>query len=438
MVDKKYLIIFLFVSILINAQWVEKINLNSLTQSFVASDEYTAVVAKSREIYFTLDGGDTWSSIGLQTLIPNMNYITDITLVDKNNVWICTDAGAIFKGALDITAVWKLQYENLKKSYCNYIKMFDVNSGIAMFDGVLNTSALILKTTDGGTSWSDANSSNLVGLYASGGKKLLDFADLNTGLFSATNLSSGSGVLAHLLLKTNDSGKNWQTLSFNSPSYFTNIKMYNSLIAIGSGITSVPLTKSVFDNYYTTDGGASWTKHSQPVNTNSCGDFEFIKGKPNNVWFSVKEKLYFTNDGGKTYSLQLSTNDSAIMEIVFVNEKVGWVLSQNGKVYKTTSGTTVNVSKDDSELPSKMELSQNYPNPFNPTTSISYQIPKSGYVALKVFDSLGKEATTLVDEYKTAGNHKVKFDGSKLSSGIYFYQLKSGMLTETKKLVILK
>jgi len=84
------------------------------------------------------------------------------------------------------------------------------------------------------------------------------------------------------------------------------------------------------------------------------------------------------------------------------------------------------------------ELNQNYPNPFNPTTTIKYQIPELSFVTIKVFDVLGSEITTLVNEEKAIGSYEVEFDASRLSSGIYFYQLKSGDFVETKKMVLLR
>lgn len=83
-------------------------------------------------------------------------------------------------------------------------------------------------------------------------------------------------------------------------------------------------------------------------------------------------------------------------------------------------------------------LSQNYPNPFNPTTKISYSIPQNGYVNLNVYDALGNLIKELVSEQKEAGYFDVQFDGSNLSSGIYYYQIKVGNFTDTKKLVIMK
>jgi hypothetical protein len=89
-------------------------------------------------------------------------------------------------------------------------------------------------------------------------------------------------------------------------------------------------------------------------------------------------------------------------------------------------------------VPNKYALSQNYPNPFNPTTTINYQLQKAGSVSLKVYDMLGREVVTLVNEGKTAGYFSVVFDASRMSSGTYIYRLQSGTFTEVKKLVLLK
>jgi hypothetical protein len=84
------------------------------------------------------------------------------------------------------------------------------------------------------------------------------------------------------------------------------------------------------------------------------------------------------------------------------------------------------------------ELHQNYPNPFNPKTKISWHSTVGSWQSLKVYDVLGNEVATLVNEYKPAGNYEVEFDALKLSSGIYFYKLKAGDFSETKKMILLK
>ena len=87
---------------------------------------------------------------------------------------------------------------------------------------------------------------------------------------------------------------------------------------------------------------------------------------------------------------------------------------------------------------SDFKLRQNYPNPFNPRTDITYIIPEQTHVKLTVFDLLGRVVTDLVDEEKPAGEYNVEWDASGLSSGIYFYRLRSDDFVKTKKMVLLK
>lgn len=96
------------------------------------------------------------------------------------------------------------------------------------------------------------------------------------------------------------------------------------------------------------------------------------------------------------------------------------------------------VGIDIEQIPLGFELYQNYPNPFNPETTIIYEIPVSGNVTLKVYDVLGREISTLVNEQKGAGRYKVKFNGNKLSSGTYFYQLRCGSFSEIKKFILMR
>jgi len=88
--------------------------------------------------------------------------------------------------------------------------------------------------------------------------------------------------------------------------------------------------------------------------------------------------------------------------------------------------------------PATFELQQNYPNPFNPATVIGYRLRVGGFTTLKVYDLLGKEVATLVNGVKSSGSYSVRFDGSNLATGVYFYWLKSGNFSEMKKLVLLK
>jgi hypothetical protein len=106
-------------------------------------------------------------------------------------------------------------------------------------------------------------------------------------------------------------------------------------------------------------------------------------------------------------------------------------------------GTPVVVVEDEIISPTEIILYQNYPNPFNPSTKISYQLPVSGNVTLKVYDVLGRDVATLVNDYKQAGKYEVEFSiysdiGLNLSTGIYFYQLNTGEITQTKEMILIK
>lgn len=102
------------------------------------------------------------------------------------------------------------------------------------------------------------------------------------------------------------------------------------------------------------------------------------------------------------------------------------------------SFTYSNVIEIDIKTPAEFSLEQNYPNPFNPSTVIRYQLSVNSYVTLKVYDVLGNEVATLVDEYREAGRYEFDFNASELFSGIYFYKLQAGSFIETKKMLMLK
>ncbi|MBL8016037.1 MAG: T9SS type A sorting domain-containing protein [Ignavibacteria bacterium] len=101
-------------------------------------------------------------------------------------------------------------------------------------------------------------------------------------------------------------------------------------------------------------------------------------------------------------------------------------------------GSTIGIQPLGSEIPEKFELSQNYPNPFNPTTNIKLQIPESGLVKLVVFDVTGRVVAELVNETLNAGEYKVDFNASALTSGVYFYKLTAAGFTDTKRMVLVK
>ena len=139
--------------------------------------------------------------------------------------------------------------------------------------------------------------------------------------------------------------------------------------------------------------------------------------------------------------VQGAGNSNSPKEYNFVDSKINSTesyfyrlkqIDQNGSVFYSES---LNI---DVNVPEEYTLEQNYPNPFNPSTKISFHIAKPGFVSLKIFDVLGNEIKTLVNEQKSAGDHEVDFNSTDLTSGIYLYKIETGNFVATKKMILLK
>jgi hypothetical protein len=165
-------------------------------------------------------------------------------------------------------------------------------------------------------------------------------------------------------------------------------------------------------------------------------------------------KVDASYDGGSTWSnilnwtanrrntheivqMPAATNQAAV-KVRFTSIQPGWDWWWAVDNVTIHACNLVGVSSNQNNNPAKYSLSQNYPNPFNPSTTITYALPKAGNVKLTIYDVLGREVKTLVNEYKTAGTYNVTFDGSSLSSGLYFYRINAGGFTETKKMLLIK
>mgnify|MGYP001283885954 CR=1 FL=1 len=135
--------------------------------------------------------------------------------------------------------------------------------------------------------------------------------------------------------------------------------------------------------------------------------------------------------GGERYSKYV-VNDS---DAVFWGD---WSMSPWDANFHLIGTLLTTDVKENEYLPLQFSLEQNYPNPFNPSTKISWQSPVSGHQTLKVYDVLGNEVATLIDEFREAGKYEVEFDAGNFSSGIYFYKLQSGIFVETMKMILLK
>ena len=241
---------------------------------------------------------------------------------------------------------------------------------------------------------------------------------------------------------TSNGGIGKTTLEMKTPSTFSAFS--NTIWAMDSEINNgyayllwqnpagTPLPVELFTFTASTIGSTVKLNWNTTTEVNNYG-FEILRQiKDEAEW----TKIGFVTGNGNSNSIKsYSFVDDFSVTLLIHSNKFSYKLKQ---IDNEGEFTYSNIIEVDLGIPQDFSLSQNFPNPFNPSTTIQYSIPFTNMVTLKVFDVLGKEVANLVNEYKNAGNYEVNFDASKLSSGTYFYQLKAGQFTETKKLVLLK
>jgi hypothetical protein len=256
-------------------------------------------------------------------------------------------------------------------------------------------------------------------------------------------LGSSSGI--YYFYKTFNGGINWTSLEL--PLYCMRLSFTNSLTGWALGT----------QNYYyfyimkTNNGGSNWSPaYSAPQYLNNILLFTTNTG-----WaVGNNGKIIFTSNSGVNWITQQSTVNVNLQDIEFVNQTTGWIVGDNGTILKTTTGgNPIGIKPISTIIPKSYSLSQNYPNPFNPLTTIEFDIPnlsplyergvggflrQDGVVRLTVYDILGKQIELLVNQKLEPGSYRINFDGSSLSSGVYYYKLISGDFAETKKMVLLR
>jgi hypothetical protein len=155
--------------------------------------------------------------------------------------------------------------------------------------------------------------------------------------------------------------------------------------------------------------------------------------------FTSRENCFFPFATGLPRSFVASDFDQDGKTDIAIVSSVAQGVDSLFVLYNLGGGTVgVDEPEIQEEIPISFSLAQNFPNPFNPTTTIQFSLPKSGDVTLKIYNLLGEEVKTLVDEYKEIGNHSVQFNANNFASGMYLYRLQAGSFVETKKMILIR
>jgi len=413
----------------------------------------------NNKIFKTTDGGTTFNEQSQSVIVSTTTDYNDMGFADENHGFAVSSGGGIIK-TTDGGATWVTANSPFGTSGVWAVKVFDTLKVIAV-----GASAKAFMTTDGGASW------NTVVTGIPGSFFCMKFLNNNFGIIAGYN--SPNPVAS----KTTDGGATWTPLTF--PSAYDG----NSIWAIGFNDENTFWLGDVNGNiYYTTDGGTGWNA-AKKVTSNSLfsmavvGNDMWISGTGgtiikgfSNPFIPVEMSAFTSSVSGPTVTLNWSTateknNSGFSIERSSVGDNwqaIGFVKghgttternaytftdvpNRNGKIqyrlkqldfdgsYEYSDVVEVNLS-----LPAEFSLRQNYPNPFNPTTQITYSLPVAAKVVLKIFNIQGREITTLVNKNQEAGNYTMVFDASRLSSGVYFYEINAGGFNAKKKMMLIK
>ncbi len=306
--------------------------------------------------------------------------------------------------------------------------------GIAQSDppAGVGTPYYVSVTTDGGATWNVTNPPGVSG--AASAQNSIIVID---NLFYGFGLNAGASR-AYL---TSNGGANWYigTLTGVAGGFVSGLAFSsNKLLGLGAASASLPSIAR------TTDGGLTWaTVNVGTAFTGYC-TIKWIDGT-NTCYISANGGasgvVKKSTDGGVTWTTMTTSGLTGIthMEFKRVGTNVyGYAATGNGAILKLVDVVT-DVTPINSLVPADYTLEQNYPNPFNPSTTINFSIPRASDVSMKVYDALGKEVATLVNEFKNAGNYSVNFVApSNLTSGVYYYTISADNFTSTKKLMLVK
>ena len=358
------------------------------------------IAGTSGKILRTDNGGKSWIS---QTSPASATFYA-IAMTDVRTATAVGESGTIVH-TTDGGMHWSAQASGTQA------QLFGISFVNADTGTVVGDWGTILKTTDGGAHWLTQNS---------GTNKALFGVSFTGPLHGAAVGDVGT------ILRTIDGGAQWlpQTGGTDKPLYNVAFADPNTGIAVGGGGTILK----------TLDGGETWS-------TQQSGTAQWLEGLSftdvnSAIATGGSGTILRTTNGGTVWSVQGSGTYNNILGVSFSDRLNGTAVGEYGVILRTVLPEAVALTEAGS--PKEYALLQNYPNPFNPTTTIRYALPAVSHVKLTVYDILGREVQTLVNQLKQPGRYEAVFEAGCLASGVYFYQLQAGRFVAAHKLVVLR
>ena len=395
-------------------------------QSINFTEESTGfIVGYEGRILKTTNGGESWVLKSSGTTVNLLSvYFADINIgsaVGSNGMILRTTNGG---------ENWISQVSGVANGLRN---VFLVNSDTGT---VVGDQGIILKTTNGGNNWITQTSGTSIPLFS---VCFIRETNGNVGYAVGGYLLGGFDIKG-LVLKTTDAGENWVAQECESSRVLHSVYFQSESVgyAVGEGGAIIKtmnggIPVELISFTANVDGNSVNLKWQTATELNNLG-FEIertpSKSQPmgeNSKW----KKIGFVNGNG-------TTTETRYYSLTDENVSSGTYQYRLKQIDFDGSFKYSNIVEVELSSPLEFSLEQNYPNPFNPSTNIQYEISSRQFVTLKVYDVLGNEITTLVNEEKSADIYEVKFYGTGLPSGIYFYTLSTGNFFSTKKMILLK
>lgn len=360
------------------------------------------------KIYKSTNQGQSWTRINNNMFV---GFIWSLAVDSDNLIFAATEQG-----------VYKFDGTNWILTSLAGKDVHSISIGKTLSTKVLYAATWgsgMYKSTNMGTTWTEINSGF--------GGYLAIQSVVATSANIAYAASFGGGVFVTL-----NGGGLWTKLNVG----------YDFVWSVAAIPAINPLNTKLFAGTYgdglyrSLNSGTTWSK---VTNLNAPFIYSVVVDNTGKVYVaSWTTGVFMSSDNGDTWT-SLGMGGLGVSSII-VNPDNNDVFigTKEGKIFLSKSGGLTSVSDNEESVPTKFELNQNYPNPFNPSTVIRFAIPEAGMFSLKVYNILGQEVATLVDGQLSSGIHKVNFDASRLSSGVYIYKLTGNNVNISKKMILAK
>jgi hypothetical protein len=384
------------------AQWVEMSNgIGSVWISALTTSGNNIFAGTPTGVYLSTNNGLIWT----QTSLNNQDVKS-----------IAVSGNIIFAGSFSGNGVYKSTDNGTtwtQTSLNNQVIRTLAISGNNIYAGCWSGNG-VYKSTDLGTTWALSLNNQTVRSMAVNGNNVY--------------VGTGNNPLAGVYLST-DNGISWAQTSLND-------QFVGALLVNGNNIyagTSQPAL------YVSTNNCATWTQTS----LNSSYVYSLAKSGNNIFVGTYNTGIYASTDNGASWLQRnegLTISNTLVGTLCLLNNFIFAGIGTGGAmgVFRRPLSEFTGIKPISNEVPNKFILSQNYPNPFNPSTKIKFALPNSSFAKLVVYDALGRELETLVNEQLNSGTYEVNWIASNYPSGVYFYTLRSNGFSQTNKMLLIK